>query len=414
MINNRGHRVKVYAAMPVLNEAENIPSVLRSLLDQEGVDTEVIVCVNQPDEWHEIPLKSGIIENNQLTIDYLKSLNDSRITVIDKSSKGNGWIGRKHGVGWARKVAMDVANDKANPEDIIISADADTYYTPDYFNAVVNALEQFPDAAGLSVPYYHQLTGNEIADRCILRYEIYMRNYALNMLLIRNPYCFSAIGSGMACTAATYRKVCGLTPKMSGEDFYFVQKLRKSGNIIIDCEEVIYPASRFSDRVYFGTGPAMIKGRTGNWDSYPIYHQDLFLDIKTTFDLFPEIYRRDIPTPMDDFLSDTFQEPVDRIWAPLRTNSRDADQFSKAASQKIDGLRILQFLKESDQKFNESSESRLYGFINSNLQPGDEINSALDDLLLKGFENVDVTTLNLLRDFMFVNERRLQKIHKLA
>lgn len=414
MINNRGHRVKVYAAMPVLNETENITAVIGNILDQEEVNLELIVCVNQPDEWHAIPSKADTCENNRLTIEYLNSLDDPRITVIDKSSKGRGWIGRKHGVGWARKVAMDAADKKANPDDIIISVDADTYYTPEYFSAVVSSISRFPGAAGLSVPYYHQLTGNDVADRCILRYEVYMRNYALNMLLIKNPYCFSAIGSGMACTAEMYRKVRGLSPKMSGEDFYFVQKLRKSGNIIIDCDEVVYPASRFSDRVYFGTGPAMIKGRTGNWESYPIYDQDLFLDIKATFDLFPEIYKCDIVTPMDDFLAETFQLPVKDIWEPLRINSRGAAQFIKAATQKIDGLRILQFLKESDTHYNESGESRLARFIVSNLQPGDEISEALKEMEIEGFEKINVRTLNLIRDFMFVNERRLQKIQKLA
>lgn len=414
MIINRGHRVKVYAAMPVLNEAENIPVIVSNVLDQENVDLELIICVNQPDEWHSNSSKSEVCENNRITIEYLESLNDKRITIIDKSSPGKGWIGRKHGVGWARKVAMDAANDKARTNDIIISIDADTYYPTDYFSAVLNALNEFPAAAGLSVPYYHPLTGNEVADRCILRYEIYMRNYAINMLLIKNPYCFSAIGSGMACTAEMYRKVKGLTPKMSGEDFYFIQKLRKSANIIIDCDEVIYPASRFSDRVYFGTGPAMIKGRAGNWDSYPIYLQDLFLAIKSTFILLPEIYNSDLSTPMDNFLMENFQLSMKEIWEPLRVNSRDSFQFIKAATQKIDGLRILQFLKISDSRHSESNESRLANFIKSNLQPGEEVSLAVDELINEGFEKVKITDLNLIRDFMFVNERQLQKNIKLA
>lgn len=411
---NIGRSIKVYAALPVLNEPDNVPVIINDLLSQEGVELHLIICVNQPDEWWQMPDKLPICEHNRATIEYIHSLNDSRITCIDKSSRGNGWIGRKHGVGWARKVAMDTADQMADDDDIIISVDADTSYSSTYFKAVVDALDQYPSAVGLSVPYYHPLTGDEVADRCILRYELYMRNYALNMLLIRNPYCFSAIGSGMACKAGTYRKVRGITPKLSGEDFYFVQKLRKAGNIIIDCEEVIYPASRFSDRVYFGTGPAMIRGRAGNWSSYPIYDQDLFLEIKATYDLMPELYHADVTTPMDSFLAESFQVEISDVWGPLRVNSPNVSQFVKAAVQKVDGLRILQYLKSSDAQYSERSESRLERFLTNNFNVDVVILDALKQVKDLGFEYAPVSSLNLIRDFMFVNERQLQRKYQLA
>jgi hypothetical protein len=383
--------------------------VISNILEQEDVDFELIVCINQPDEWHENEAKVSICHNNKLAIDFLESLGDKRIIIIDKSTKGNGWVGSNHGVGWARKTAMDMASSRAGDNDIIVSIDADTYYTSDYFRAIVEAFEKYPAASGLSVPYYHPLTGNEVTDRCILRYEIYMRNYALNMLLIKNPYSFSAIGSGMACTGYMYRKVRGLTPKMSGEDFYFVQKLRKAGRIIIDCEEVIYPASRFSDRVYFGTGPAMIKGATGNWDSYPVYIQDLFLDIKATFDLFPALFIKDVSTPMDDFLSSCFKIDIGELWKPLRANCKDEASFIKSATQKVDGLRILQFLKDANSDKHGTEEQKLASFLINNLNPSVELQEAVDQLLMHGFESVSIAVLNLIRDMMFVNERNMQK-----
>jgi len=408
---NKNHRLKVYAALPVLNENNNIPVIINNLLEQQDVETELIICVNQPDDWWKDPIKKVVCENNRSSIDYIKSLEDSRITLIDKSSEGNGWIGRKHGVGWARKTAMDIAAQKANTNDLIISVDADTFYPDDYFLDVAESFITHADAIGFSAPYYHQITADPIANRCILRYEIYMRNYALNMLLINNPYSFSAIGSGMACKASVYRKVCGLTPKMSGEDFYFIQKLRKAGNIIIDSESVIYPASRFSDRVYFGTGPAMIKGRAGNWESYPIYSQDLFLDVKATFDLFEELYTHDIETPMDDFLIEAFivpEENIRNLWNPLRKNASSPGLFAKAATHKIDALRILQYLKKEEKKDSSRQENRLIEFLNNNFEADELIGTAFDELENKGFDAISISDLNLIRDFMFVNERKLQ------
>ena len=80
---------------------------------------------------------------------------------------------------------------------------------------------------GLAVPYYHKLIG-DATDRLILRYEIYMRCYLINLLRIQNPYAFTALGSAMAVTVRAYRKAGGLTPVKSGEDFYFLQNLISS------------------------------------------------------------------------------------------------------------------------------------------------------------------------------------------
>lgn len=397
-------RPKVYIAIPVLNEIDNLPGLIKDLNAQQVVNWEAVFCINQPDEWWGNSEKRALCENNQASIKWLTALDQENIHIIDKSSPGKGWIGKNHGVGWARKTAMDAVSVKAENDDLILSMDADTRYPPEYLTSVIEAFNRHKTASGMSAPYYHPLTGDEVTDRCILRYEIYMRNYALNMFLINNPYAFSAIGSGMACKAADYRKVGGMTPKMSGEDFYFVQKLRKSGNIIVDSNTYIYPASRFSDRVYFGTGPAMIKGRAGNWDSYPIYHNDAFQLIKQTYDAFDSLFSEDIPSPMDTFLSSvTKGEPV---WQPLRENSATADNFKKACMQRIDALRILQFLKETNADYPLHNEQRLNAFLSGQFESGKDLNQILTDF---DFEKTSVGDLNMIRNFMAQQELKLQK-----
>lgn len=396
--------IKVYAAIPVLNELENLPGLLEDLLNQKNIAWEALFCINQPEEWWKITEKIPICNNNRASAEWLQSQGIPAIRIIDQSSPGNGWIGKNHGVGWARKTAMDAASDLAGPGDFIVSMDADTRYPPGFFQSVVDSFERHPGAAGLSAPYYHPLTGDEIADRCILRYEIYMRNYALNMLLIDNPYAFSAIGSGMACKANNYLKIGGLTPKMSGEDFYFIQKLRKSGNIIVDSGVYVKPASRFSDRVYFGTGPAMIKGRDGNWDSYPIYHTNAFEPVRVTYSMFSGLFDADIETPMDSFLSSMTRGQA--FWQPLRSNAASRGSFLRACMQRIDALRILQFLKENDGNFIESNEQRLKIFLESRFNTGNQINQILQNL---NFETSEISHLNAIRNFMSEQELVLQK-----
>lgn len=406
---NKQPRPKVYAALPVLNESENIRQLIADIRAQDYPDWMLLVCVNQPEQWHDMKEKAGICRDNALTMQYLAGLGDARIVVIDRSSRGKGWIGRRHGVGWARKTAMDAAAAMAGDGDMILSLDADTRYLPGYFSSVVRALQRHPGAMGLSAPYYHSLTGDETADRCILRYEIYMRNYAINMMIIRNPYCFSAIGSGMACTAAVYRKVGGLTPKMSGEDFYFIQKLRKAGPVIIGSEVEIFPAARFSDRVYFGTGPAMIRGRTGNWDSYPVYVMESFGRIAATYALFPELYKRDLPVPLDDFLLQLSEGCS--FWEPLRTNASSAEAFGRACMQRLDGLRILQFLKADNDNYPLTDEEKLSTLLASEIFTDAE-RTGLP--VLRRFDECTVQELDAIRNALAAKERKLQQQIQLA
>lgn len=401
--NNNKNSPKVYATLPVLNEFAHIFRFYNDLTAQLTVSWTLIVCVNQPDEWWSQPDKSAICTDNRSTLAMLEQLKDERIIIIDKSSPGKGWKGAKHGVGWARKTAMDMAAGLASVNDIIVSMDADTHYPPSFFAEIIHQLSLHPKAAGLSAPYYHPLSDNEAANRSILHYECYMRNYALNMLNIRNPYGFTAIGSGMACTVSNYKRVGGLTPKMSGEDFYFIQKLRKTGPVIIALPVKVYPEARFSDRVYFGTGPAMIKGNAGDWGSYPMYHENSFLKIKTTYDLFPRLFHQNLPTPMDDFIEKTFG--LINFWEPMRKNAASADTFVKSCQHRLDGLRILQFLKYDNFQHPGTDESRLMKFLSSHFQ-----NFYPDDLPQPlSFDGSSIETLNQLRNFMVYHEEKLQQ-----
>jgi hypothetical protein len=135
-----------------------------------------------------------------------------------------------------------------------------------------------------------------------------------------------------------------------------LQKLRKFGNIAVHNTEKVYPAARFSDRVFFGTGPAMIKGNIGDWESYPVYHHSLFRDIKNNYDCFPRLFKGDCKTPMDSFMQKQFRE---NIWQAIRKNHKDEKHFVRACHEKIDGLRILQYLKQKQSILKKSDETCL-------------------------------------------------------
>ncbi len=351
----------LHIAIPAMNEAEWLPRTLEHISSESTGNVQTWICVNQPEAYWTDPDTRHICENNGQTLAFLRSLRNDNLHVIDRSSQGKGWTGKHYGVGQARKTLMDVINENARKNDLIVSMDADTTFDPGYLESIPNCFTRFPKAIALSNPYYHKLSGDDRLDRAMLRYEIYMRHYAINMWRIGSPYSFTALGSAISLPVSSYRKTGGITAKKSGEDFYFLQKLRKTGWICNHNTHKVYPATRYSDRVFFGTGPALIKGSQDDWSSYPIYHHDLFDKIRETLDCLPGLFAEKAETPMSAFLSMQFRESDP--FEPLRKNSSGMERFVAACHEKIDGLRMLQFLKSEQKKLDTSDEENLKRFI---------------------------------------------------
>lgn len=396
---------RIYVALPVLNESENIKAVLNCLMLQSFSRFEAVACVNQYNNWWQDAGKVDSCIDNQKSLELLGLTKNLNIQIIDRGSKGKGWPPKKGGVGWARKTLMDHIALKADKNDLIVSIDADTYYPPDYLQSVFDFFVENKKLVGLALPYYHKLNNDE-TDRLILRYEIYMRYYLLNMMRINNPYAYTALGSAMAFPVWAYRKAGGLTPVAAGEDFYFLQKLVKLGTIGIWSSSVAHPSSRFSDRVIFGTGPALIKGQDGDWSSYPHYHYSLFDKVSTTYKLFGKLYNNKTQTPMDEFLKEQFK--TENIWEPLRKNYNDKKNFVRACINKVDGLRILQFLRKQQADMETKDEEIIYDYLVNYHK--DEI----DSKLLSNLENFDykdstIELLSALRDFLYRKEMEIRE-----
>jgi cellulose synthase/poly-beta-1,6-N-acetylglucosamine synthase-like glycosyltransferase len=389
-----------------MNEMERLPLLIQAIMSQTEQHFKVVVCVNQPDNWWSEAEHLDICEENQMTIRYLESLDDKRIEIIDKSSPGKGWKPKSHGIGAARKLLMDHITKVAAPVDIIISMDADTVFNKDYFASVTENLRLNPAASAVAIPYYHRLSYHSGLDRAMLRYEIYMRCYAINMWRIRSPYCFTALGSAIALPVWAYTAVGGMTPKLSGEDFYFLQKIVKTGRLIHFNSEIVFPATRLSNRVFFGTGPALIKGIEGDWSSYPVYDYALYDMVAETYKTFRALFTKDIETPLDDFMIRKFGELP---WQRLRQNFKSQSHFIRACHEKIDGLRILQFLKESqapDEKVSEAALTRLL-LLYKNQFPEliSDLNMQID------FSLTSIAELDRIRDVLFEIEMSYRKIH---
>ncbi len=398
--------LKLYLAVPVLNEYENLPELLDCILKQSYTNYEVVFCVNQYESWWDEDQYKRKCKDNGRSMEYLRDRKLDNVRIIDRSSKGNGWTRKHGGVGWARKVIMDDISDQASADDIIISMDADTYYPEDFLAKIAAFYQENPRGTGLSIPYYHKLCSEATNNRLILRYEIYMRYYAHNLIRIKNPYAFTALGSAIALSVETYRKIGGITPVKSGEDFYLLQKLVKTAKLATWVNTTTYPSARFSDRVLFGTGPALIKGNSGDWDSYPFYLADSFDKVGNTFGKFETLYTHDLKLPMDAFFNQQFGK--EDFWLSLRHNYKDRKNFVKACQNKVDGLRILQFLRWDKDSTTSVNESTLTDYLLKHAVS--KLPDSIKTILKKiNFEKTSIEELNQLRDWMFEEESKLRK-----
>ncbi|MBR4911300.1 MAG: glycosyltransferase [Bacteroidales bacterium] len=394
-------------AIPAMDELDYLPVTLDALSKQDTrLPFEVYVCVNQPDEYWNHPERQTVCKNNQKLLEFLHDYKSLTLHILDFASPGLGWKGKKTGVGFARKVLFERILSECDPKDIIVSLDADTTFGPYYLQSVADRFERNPEMTALSVPYYHPLNGgDEIRDKALLRYEIYMRNYAVNLLKISSPYGFTALGSAIAMRACSLKKIGNITPYQSGEDFYLVQKFCKMGGLSLFNTECVYPAGRYSDRVPFGTGPAMKLGAEGIWDSYPIYHFSFFTSIQEAYGKLRELYENKISVMENDFLRFLQKEnQKPDIWQDIRENVSDFQHFVKAFHQKADGLRILQFVRAKQQQQPDLERNALYDNFHFWMP------EKCPDWLMPSqhWHQYTLEQLNTLRDLLFNEEAQMR------
>ncbi len=414
----------IHVAIPALDELRRLPGCLDRLAAQTADRFRVWVCVNQPEAWRDDPELGPVCRRNAAVLHLLEERADLDLEIIDRSSAGCGWPEGRGGVGWARKVLFDHVLAAADDGDLLVSLDADTLVEPGYLEELQRRLNMAPGAVGLSAPYYHPLPEHPLPERplpgpCqngdaagvdpsrdILRYEFYLRHYLLCLLRTGSPWAYTALGSAMAVPVGACRRVGGMSPRASGEDFYFLQKLRKFGPLLLWCGSPVRPAARYSDRVLFGTGPAMIAGRRGQWHRYPVYAVESYREAARTVEAFPRLHRQTVETPLTPYCEELFG--VSDPWASLRANHPTEASFVRACHERFDGLRLLRFLRlRQQQRGGESDEERLLEAVN---WYAPEAVGAVDVVIAAGgFAAAPIEALDRLRDLLALREGEERK-----
>lgn len=342
----------------------HILQTLESLIqcDLPRQKTEVIVLIN----------------HSEIASDELKKYNHNTKTEVDS------WISKYNsekisffavgpielpkkwaGVGLARKNGMDEALRRFNllekPNGIIVSLDADTLVAKNYLVEIEKHFTRFPKNIGATISFQHQVKGlGEKQLKGILLYEKYLLYYKNALRFIGYPNPIFTVGSAFAVTAVGYIKRGGMTRRQAGEDFYFLQTLAQIGMVGEITSTTVYPSARESDRIPFGTGPAIAKWMNDETDLTQTYNFQAFVDLKHFFDAIENLFRiekegfnkivESLPEPICKFIQ------TDNFWVEiedLNQNCSNPESFKTRFFHKFNAFKILKFMNFGHEGFYE-------------------------------------------------------------
>lgn len=237
-------------------------------------------------------------------------------------------------------------------QGIIVSLDADTLVEHNYLTEIYYAFKKHKLRSAtirFHHPIEHLAEDNPIRKATVL-YEEYLHYYRDALEYTGYPYAYFTIGSAFAVTAKTYKQVGGMGKQQAGEDFYFLQKVFPLGKTRFIDTTCVYPEARTSDRVPFGTGPAVAKMIEDGATCKLSYQFQSFIELKKLFDLTDLLFSspscieteiNSLSLPMQSFLTeDGFMERIDEI----REHTSNAKSFRKRFFSYFTAFKILKYL----------------------------------------------------------------------
>jgi glycosyltransferase involved in cell wall biosynthesis len=279
--------------IPCYNEP-NLEATLQSLREcaSPACGTLVIVVINSSENC-----SAGVVRQNRESFSRVQAFSQShsndKIHFMPLLCEE---LPRKHaGVGLARKIGMDLAVDyflrTENPRGILVSLDADCIVSPNFLVGIFESFRRDEKLCCTIHNFYHRVENDDpTIEAAVRQYETYLSYFENALRYTGFPYYYHTIGSAFAVTADAYVRVGGMGRQQGGEDFYFLQKIFQMGKTKELDDVMVYPMARFSDRVPFGTGPALQKIIAQKDGLMKVYDFEAFQSLRQFFDMKDSFY----------------------------------------------------------------------------------------------------------------------------
>ena len=349
--------IEMIVIVPAISEYENVKRLLASLSAADNKYADKILVLFVVNNLQSSPKE--VKDENQKTLEYLhEKMNDGisgesfSLGFIDAASSGNELDEKNGGVGLARKIGMDAALSLFNygsvKKKILVCLDADCTVSQNYFTEIYEEFNRQKLHAAVTT-FRHSLS-NEENREAILCYEIFLRYYVLSLRFAGSPYAFHTIGSTMICDVESYIKVEGMNKQKAAEDFYFLEKLAKNVSIGEIKNAVVYPSSRGSWRVPFGTGQRVNRFISQTQNEYLLYNFNSFLVLKKWLQLFllndlsAEEFLVEAEKIRSSLAAFLIEQKFEKTWSEISRTAKTDEQLQKQKNIWFDGFKMLKLI----------------------------------------------------------------------
>lgn len=339
--------------IPSLAEFGRISICLNSLEKNDPKFLEktlVIVVINNAET-----AEHDLIKNNFATKELLRNYSGRlNLNYVDAFSSGKSIPKKLAGVGFARKIGLDLALTKFNYDSaskkILLWLDADCEVAENYLSIITDKFNNHNFNSAV-IEYEHKIEDHRPEAKAIVCYETFLRYFRLALIYSKSHYDYHAIGSTIVCDVDSYIKAGGMNSKQAGEDFYFLEKLAKQNKVGTIKETLVYPSARKSWRVPFGTGQRINRFLKNIQDEYLVYNQQTFELLKIWLEFFNNessidskeilIQAKEINSHLYSFL---IEQNFEDSWNKILKNSDSSEEIRKQKIYWFDAFRTLKLI----------------------------------------------------------------------
>lgn len=333
--------------IPVFKEKNTI-ATLNSLLKSKlpSTSVEVLIIINQPLDCDDLISKQNTKSFEEIEA-WIKLNQKSGIVFYVQQVQ----LPTKHaGVGLARKAGMDEAVRRfesiENEQGIILCFDADCLCSTNYLDEVYSQFDK-RKLKGASIYFEHKTESLSQNSRSgISQYELHLRYYVNGLRNAGYPYSFHTVGSSMAVRTDIYKKSGGMNKRKAGEDFHYLHKVIPYGHFGDITSATVYPSTRISDRVPFGTGKAMGDWKRQNKSTLNSYHPAIFQDLACLLKSVPKFHNssslitdiQQLPSSIQSYL---IKENFESVISSIDRKSPTHSTFLQHWFAWFNGLKVL-------------------------------------------------------------------------
>ncbi|MCB1841816.1 MAG: hypothetical protein KDI09_02545 [Halioglobus sp.] len=355
--------------VPAYRESAGLITKLSQRAPFQGGKTLVVLVINRPESDTTPSANSALraalqalphASAHSSACDIRRAGELTDIVVYDLEQR-RGPSPAKEGVGLARKAGCDLAllwmHEGRIDSNWICNSDADASLPASYFTQLNRAAH---DAVAATYPFWHRATNEPGVHIATALYELRLQHYLSGLEYAHSPYAWHSLGSCLAVRASAYAHARGFPRRAAAEDFYLLNKLGKLGPVASLQGSCIELEARTSDRVPFGTGPAVdTLAQAADPIGVPLFEHPLtFEALRVLLLAVPELADnsaqdlplllslRGLPGPAAAAAARTLRDlGITAALAHCQRQSSDPATFQRHFHQWFDAFRTLKFLR---------------------------------------------------------------------